>query len=200
MSYINTPMTKLEAVNICLSSMGEPEVNSLENASVDAQLASGLIDETSRTVQGQGWNWNRERHTISPDEFGLINLPANIARVDTVGYDRDVDVVQRGLRLFDRTNNSYTFEKAVTVEMYVLLEFEELPLAAKTFITYKAARLFQQRVLGSETISKFTAEAEQRAYITLLQEEAEVGDYNMLYDSWQTYSILSRGFFSRGNY
>lgn len=200
MSYVNTPMTQLDAVNVCLSSMGEPEVNSLENASVDAQLASGLIDETSRTVQGQGWNWNRERHTISPDATGTLNLPANTARVDTIEYDRDVDVIQRGLRLFNRKDNTYTFEKPVTVEIYVLLPFEDLPLAAKSFITYKAARLFQQRLLGSETLSKFSQEAEQRAYITLLQEEAEVGDYNMLYDSWQTYSILSRGFFSRGNY
>ena len=50
MAYFNTPMTKLEAVNICLSSMGEPVINSLDNASVDAQIASDLIDEVGRTV------------------------------------------------------------------------------------------------------------------------------------------------------
>lgn len=200
MSYVNTPMTKLEAVNICLSSMGEPVINSLDNASVDAQMASDLIDETSRTVQGQGWNWNRERHTISPNVQGQIVLPANTVRIDTIEYDRDIDVIQRGLKLYNRKDNTYTFTDAVTVEIYVLLPFEDLPLAAKTFIAYKSARLLQQRLLGSETLSKFAQESEQRAYITLLQEEAEVGDYNMLYDSWQTYSILSRGFFSRGNY
>ena len=131
---------------------------------------------------------------------GEIVLPANTARIDTINYDRAIDVVQRGLRLYNRGDNTYTFADAVNVEIYVLLPFEDIPLAAKNFITYKAARIFQQRVLGSETLSKFTQQDEQRAYITLLQEEAEVGDFNMLSDSWQTSSILSRGTFSRGSY
>jgi len=196
----NTPMTKLDAVNICLSSMGEPVINTLDGASVDAQIASDIVDEVSRSVQAEGWHWNRERHVLSPNANKEILLPANTARIDTIEDDRYTDVIQRGGRLFNRTDNSYSFEKPLKLRIYVLLPFEDLPLAAKNYVTYKAARLFQQRVLGSETISKFNKEEEGRAWLTLLQAEADTGDYNMLTDSWQTYSILSRGHFARGGY
>lgn len=200
MAYYNAPMTKLEAVNVCLSSMGEPVINSLDNASVDAQMASDLVDEMSRTIQSRGWYWNRERHTITPNLAGEIVLPANIIRIDTIEYDRSTEVIQRGLKLFNKEDNSYQFTLPLTVELYVILSFEELPLAARLLVTYRAARVLQERLLGSSTLSQFAKDAEQSAYLTLLQEETETGDYNMLSDSWQTQSILSRSTFARGNY
>ena len=200
MSNPLTPMTKLDAVNIALSSMGEPVINTLDGASVDAQMAADLVDETSRSIQSQGWQWNRERHVLSPNVNNQIVLPANTARVDTVETDRPTDVIQRGGKLFDRANNTYTFDKTLILEIYVILPFEDLPLAAKNAIAYKAAMILQQRLLGSETLYKFAQAEAQRAWLTLLQEEAEVGDHNMLYDSWQTSSILNRSSFARGGY
>jgi len=200
MAYFNTPMTKLDAVNICLSSMGEPMINALDGSSVDAQMASDLIDETSRTMQAEGWHWNRERHRLIPDTFNQINLPANTARVDTVEDSRTTDVIQRGGKLFNRYENTHIFNDPIILEIYVILPFEEMPLAAKNYVTYKSARLFQQRVLGSETLSKFTQNDEQRAWLTLLQEEADVADNNMLNDAWQTASILNRNHYTRGGY
>lgn len=198
MPYYNTPMTKLDAVNICLSSMGEPVINSLDGASVDAQMAADLIDEMSRSIQGQGWHWNRERHTLSPNTNQEILLPPNTARIDTIDLDKRVDVVQRGGRLFNRDTNSYTFDKPLSLEIYVILPFEDLPLAAKSHVTYRAARTLQQRILGSEVLSKFAGSEEQRSYIVLLQEEAEVADYNIIYGNRSTSSILSRVHFNRG--
>ena len=200
MSFPITPLTKLDSVNICLSTMGEPTVNSLDGAAVDAQMASDLIDETSRSVQGMGWHWNKEKHTLSPNAYSQIVLPANTLRVDTVDDSRSTDVVQRGGKLFDAENSTYTFTKNLVVELYVQLPFEELPFAAKQFITMRAARLLQQRLLGSETLYKFTAQDEQRTWTVLMQEEAETSDGNMLYDSWSTRSIVTRGYFSRGAY
>ena len=200
MSYPILQMTKLEAVNICLSSMGEPTVNTLDGAAVDAQMASDLIDETSRTVQSMGWHWNREKHTLSPDAQSQISLPANTLRVDTVDLDQEIDVVQRGLKLFDVENSTYAFDSELVVEIYVQLPFEDLPQAAKQFITMRAARLLQQRLLGSETLYKFHAQDEQRAWVVLMQEETETADGNMLYDSWSTRKIVTRGYFSRGGF
>ncbi len=200
MSLPITPMSKLDAVNICLSSMGESMVNSLDGAAVDAQMASSLIDETSRSVQSMGWYWNKERHTISPTDSGEILLPANTIRVDTVEDSKPVNVVQRGGRLFNIGDNTYTFSKPIKIEIYVELLFEDLPFAAKQFIAYRAARILQQRLLGSETLHKMISAEEQRAWVILQQEETETADGNMLYDSWSTRSIVTRGYFSRGAY
>lgn len=200
MAYFDTPMSKLDAVNICLSAMGEPAINSLDTAGIDAQMASDLIDETSRNVQGMGFHWNRETHIISPDTNGWMVLPANTLRVDTVEDDRAVNVVQRGLRLYDLTENTYVFSKSLRLEIIVALEFENLPFAPKNFITYRAARLMQQRALGSDTLQKFNERDEQRAWVLLLQDEAQTQDASMLNDSWSTSSILNRGWFARGAY
>ena len=96
-----TPMTKLEAVNVCLSSIGEPPVNDIDTAGIDAQLASDIVDEISRTVQLKGWHWNRETHTLSPNNLGELVLPTNTAKVDSTGVENAFDVVRRGGRLFD---------------------------------------------------------------------------------------------------
>lgn len=200
MAYYDTPMTKLDAVNVCLSAMGEPKITSLDAAGVDAQMASDLVDEVSLEVQGQGWHWNREVHTLSPDINGYLVLPSNTLRVDTVGMDQPIDVIQRGGRLYNKDDNTYVFDQDLDLEIIVALPYEDMPFAAKNFVTYRAARRLQQRMLGSETLQKFNEKDENRAWVLMLQDEAATQDSNMLSDSWSTNSILSRGTFSRGAY
>lgn len=189
-----TSMTKLDAVNIALSAMGEPKISTLDGAAVDAQIASDLVDETSRSVQSRGWHWNRERLTLQPDVFGIVKIPANTCRIDTIEGDKSTDIVVRGDRLYNRYEASFIFDKPMVLEVYVFLDFEDLPYAAKQYISMRAARLFQQRVLGSPVLAEFSQEEERQAYLTLLQDDLEVGDYNMLSDSFDTASILNRRF------
>jgi hypothetical protein len=192
-----TSMTKLDAVNICLSSMGEPKITTLNGAAVDAQIASDLIDETSRSVQSRGWYWNRDTYTLSPDVNGNIIVPSNTARVDTINGSKAVDVVVRGGKLYNRADATFTFTEPLTLEVYVFLDFNDIPYAGKQYITMRSARLFQQRVLGSPTLAEYGKEEETQAWLTLMQEEAEVGDYNMLYDSESTKQIVSRYYYGR---
>lgn len=194
------PMTKLDAVNIVLSSQGEPSVNDIASGGVDAQIASDIIDETTRRVIDKGWHWNRELHTLSPDVDGYINLPANTSRVDTTGYDANLDVVQRGLRLYDRVNNTYTFTNPIQLEIYVLLSWDELPNTAKLFITYSSAATFQKRMLSSDTLDKMLEKQVVDAWAELIRADMEVADYNMVKDSWSVLGALQRAGFNRGNY
>jgi len=196
-TYVN-PMTKLQAVNICLSSMGEPPISTLDSAAPDAQVISDIIDETSRSVQAIGWHWNIEKYILSPNTNNELVLPNNTLRVDSVDTSSDIDVIQRGLRLFNRTDNAYTFTDPITVEVFVGLPFDDLPFAAKQYIALAAARIAQQRLLGSDSLYKFNVQDEQRAWLNLLRDESDVSDRNMLYDSYSTSSMLMRGAFSRG--
>lgn len=192
-------MDKLEAVNICLSSMGEPTVNSLEGVAVDAQMASNLIDETSRSVQSVGWHWNRQIITLTPSaNTRMIELPETYLRVDAT--DTSINTVRRGYRLYDLNNNTFNFDGPVTCDVVVQLDFISLPFPAKQFVTLRAARLLQQRLLGSDMLYKFNMQDEQQAYAALLQDEIEISDLNMLRDSWSTQSIIQRGWFGRGAY
>lgn len=195
-----TPTTKLEAVNVCLTNIGEAPVASLTGLQVDAQVASSIIDEVSREVQSNGWHWNTEVHTISPNISNQILLPANTLRVDTVEKDRSLDVVQRGMKLYDRKDNTYTFTGSLRLHLTVALDFNEIPEAARRYITMRSSRVFQERTLGSESLSKFNRGDEQQAWALLQHEEAETGDHNMITDSYSTYTTVSRTAPVRRNY
>lgn len=175
-------MTTLQAVNILLRAIGQAPVNTLIDGqqNVDTESAYQTLQETSREVQSVGWHWNTEEdRTLDPDTNGIIALPANVLKVDTTGQDYDLDLVQRGLRLYDRMTGSFSVGRAVTVDLVLLLPFEDLPQEARFYIAVKAARSFATRELNSDTSYKFTARDEQEALTRLQQAEAVNSDANL---------------------
>jgi len=101
------------------------------------------------------------------------------------------DLVQRGTRMYDRIKNTYVITETIEVDIVVLLNFEEMPETARRYVTIKAARLLQDRVLGSETLHSFNAADEQSAWVSLTHNESDVRDLN-IFDSYDTYSIINR--------
>jgi hypothetical protein len=190
-----TPTTELEAVNILLEVIGESPINELTNSAVvDAVNAKAVLSEVSRAVQKTGWHFNtEENYVLVPSVFEKeINVPANCVQVTTTGEDRFTDVALRGTRLYDRTNHTYKFNKSLKVNMVILLPFEELPEAARYYITIRAARIFQAREVGSETLERFTQVDELTALADLKRAEGVTGKHNMLTDSWTVSRILRR--------
>jgi len=185
--------TKLQAVNIALNNVGQNSVASLDVAvPVDAAIAADTIDEVSREAQSVGFVWNTESLWISPDQDGHIKLPVNTLKADVAGESYQLDVVQRGLKMYDRENNTFKFSNRIYVTLILALNFEEMSEAARRYITIRAARLFQERMFGSVEISQFNADDEMIARANLAHEETEAGDYNMVYQNLSSYSILGR--------
>lgn len=189
-------MTELEAINIMLSTIGESPVNSLAEISsmVDAVVANSVLKEVSTAVQEEGWHFNIEKNfTLTPDFLNKeIQVPGNCIQCDASGQDSARDVCVRGNRLYDRDNHTFTFDRSVQVDMVLVLDFEELPQAARHYITIRAARVYQQRIVGSETLGNFTEKDEARARAGLRKFEADTSDYNILKGSWGVMRILDR--------
>lgn len=180
-----TQTSTLEAVNQMLFAIGEAPVNAVEDTGlVDTSVALRTLQNVSREVQKDGWHWNTEEgYVLATSDEGFLWLPPNTLKVDTTGVDAGLDLVQRGNRLYDRVNHTYVFTKSVTVDMVVLLDFEECPEAARNYITLKAARRFQQNMVGSVELSGFQQQDELRALVALQNAEAESADYNMMNNS-----------------
>ena len=64
--------------------------------------------------------------------------------------------------------------------MHLLLPFDELPEPARRYITLKALRVFQERVVGSQTLSAFQRDDEERALALLRDDDWSIARYNML--------------------
>ncbi|MEZ2409832.1 hypothetical protein AB6806_23860 [Bosea sp. RCC_152_1] len=177
--------TELDAINTCLAVIGESPVNSVTNTGlVDAVTARNTLYETLRQVQSTGWSWNTDYDYVLQPQFplpGEIRLPANTLTVDAM--DPSLDYVQRGLRLYDRGRKTYTFDANVTVRIIRLLDFEEMPQVARHFVMVRAARIFQDRTVGSTTLSTFNKEDELRALVALRNDEATNRGYSIYNNS-----------------
>ncbi len=187
-------MTKLEAVNQMLSAIGESPVNSLfQGTSADARIAVQILDEVDRATQLMGWHFNTEKDfPLSRDVNNNINLSANVVRVDVDNsFYPGVDVVQRGSKLYDKKNHTFEFTQDLKGEIIVLLSFEELPEPARYYITTRASRIFQDRVVGSGDASRSLMNDEIQALVLLKEFDHDTGDHSV-FDNYDVARIIFR--------
>lgn len=189
--------SELDAVNIMLGTIGESPINSLDAATgvVDAVTARAILSEVSVQVQEEGWHFNTDYEFVLTPALSTkeIYVAANTIEVDASAYDRnDIDVAIRGNRLYDRKNKTYQFEQSIKADLTILLEFNELPQAARHYITVRAARVFQQRVVGSETLGSFTEKDEARALRSMRRYESKTADYNILTGNYSVMRTIDR--------
>lgn len=176
-----------------LSVIGEAPINSLDVAGLaEVSIAKRVLSEVLIEVQAKGWAWNTERNYVLPlDSQGQCVLPENVLRVSAED-DELMDVVMRGNRLYDRKGHTFTMPRPLRLYIVWALTFEELPKEARLYVSIRAARKFQRRVVSSEQLEQLSHEDEARAYIGLVDADSEAGDYNLLHDSIDVARILMR--------
>jgi hypothetical protein len=188
--------TKIEAVNTILSAVGSSPINSLTGAqSGDVRIAISTLDEISREVQAVGWHFNTdEKVPLTPDPTTLeITLAESIVRCDLEEeFATNLDIVQRGRRLYDKTNRTYQFTNPLQATTVTLLEWDDLPEQARRYILIRAARIFNDRMVGSVEHHQFTALDEMQARAALVEFEGDTADYS-IFDNWAVGRIVYRG-------
>lgn len=199
---MTTPTTELQAINSMLSTIGEAPVNSVESGLVDAETAEIILNEVSRDVQSLGWNFNSEPDRVfaaGVDKKVLLGddvVRADLAQSKNKYRSSKNSYVQRGKYMYDKRLRTDLIDKDLTLDVVVLLAFTDLPEVARRYITVKASRLFQERVVGSDNLSAMNRQDENYAFAALKEMEGDNGDYN-IFDDGGTYSVLDRGIGSR---
>lgn len=171
-----TLTSKLQAVNSMLGHIGEAPVNTISNANLPVSVltAISVLDEVSTEVQSEGWHFNTEEDVKYTPVNGSITLPNDIIQFDPV--DTSLDIVQRGSTLFDRKNNTTTFTSDLSVNQTRLLDWDSLPEVARRYITLKASRIFQGRVIGSRELEQLIARDEYIARSNLQEADSRTSD------------------------
>lgn len=183
--------TQLQAVNTMLGYIGEAPVNSISNTAelpVSAANAVSILDETSKEVQSSGWHFNTEKEVslIGNAADGKITLDADILQVDHEGTD-DIDLVQRGTSLFDRKNNTDVFTETIKVTVVKELPWDSLPEQARRYITLRAARSLQSRLVGSRELEALILRDEFAAKANLETSDNRNAD-RTIFDNYDTYT------------
>jgi hypothetical protein len=184
-------MTELEAVNVLLTTIGETPVNTITgNLVTDVTVAQQVLNEVSREVQSEGWHFNTEQGVkLTPNSSKEIIVPPDVARIDA----KFIDVTMRSGKLFNLTERTFKFDNQLEVDIVYYQDFLDLPDQAKRYITVRAARIYSDRMINSETIHQMTLRDEQKALIALKEFEGDVGDYTMM-DNYSVARVMNRGF------
>ena len=175
--------TELECINIMLAAIGEAPVNSLTGTvPVDVRIAQSTLTEVNKQVQSEGWSFNTEIDvTLTRDGSNNIPLGTDVLRVDAQTHDHpSIDPIQRGLKLYDRKNNTFVFDEDIRCTVVYLRSFDELPEQARSYMTIKAARIFVDRFVSDQSLRTYTEGDEIRARSVLMETDLSNADHNML--------------------
>ena len=190
-----TPTTELQAINIMLSVIGEAPVNSITGTtSVDVSTAKNLLDETSMSVQSQGWHFNTHENykNLALDQDNKIPLPSNCVKADASKNFRYINVTLRNGFLYNLETHTDVFTTVPEVDLVLVQQFEQLPEYARQYITQKASRRFASRFLGDAQIVQLIGQDENEALMAFHQADSQETDVNMLEGDSNTYSIINR--------
>ena len=185
MSFISvTPMTELEAVNMLLAAIGEAAVSSLETATtVEVTQAKNLLSNVNRAAQQKGWHFNTEWDVVlTRNSENMIPLSNSIMSVHQPGQLMTIRGRSGSMFAYDLDNNTFTWTKnlnsAVTI---TLLDFIDTPPTFRQYVTTRAARIFQEEIIGQVSAETVNRQEEAEAYADLLDDDAERSGLNAAY-------------------
>ncbi len=205
-------MTKLEAVNDILASIGEDPVNSLSSGLPDAEQAETFLGRESRRIQLRGWHVNTlNDFVIELNAENQFALPDNTLKVDTVNPSGGRKIssppssafINASMRrsadntkwiLWDADNNleTWTHDTWINVDLVQLIEFANLTPALQIYVWTSAAHRFQKSVMGSAALQQFTLEDVQASEVDAVNEDMENEDLNIIRDNAHVHAIAFR--------
>lgn len=194
MAEVFTKYTRLAAVNFMLRSIGEAEVPNLSaphTSRGDVAAAETILDEEGRTVQSEGWWFNMQLVTFSP-VANQIALDDTVLDVKNEYYTPQKVYVEKGGKLYNRTDNTHTFTSDVKLITTYLMPLEELPEVFRRYITLRAARVLSETRVGDPHLRQYAIqiEGEARARVEISQGEHE--NFNVFKDS-EAVDLVNRG-------
>lgn len=174
--------TKLDAVNQMLSSIGEAPAVSLDTDNPEIAIAESTLDEISRTVQAEGWNFNTEyEYPFTPDGNGQIIIPSNILSIadnKSKNSAKYLTVVRNG-KLYDKIKHSFQFTGVIYCDVIWAFDFPDLPQPFKDYITTRASRVYASRVVGSEEQVKLILQDEAFLRANCLSYDTDTAEPNI---------------------
>lgn len=168
--------TELDAINILLAAIGTSPVNNIDTANTDAVMAKNYIHNALKEIQTEKWYFNTEdNYQLIPDINNEIHLADNIINIDSIGrFGENTNLIPRGKKLYDRLNHTYKIQNPITANIILCLEFDELPETAIQYIIAKAARKYQEELLGDPSLRTWTKEDEATARGRLIDEDLRI--------------------------
>ena len=171
-------ITELEVVNEVLSTLGDNPVQSLDDGYQPVFIIKQMLNNLSRDLQTKKYWFNTEYDvTLTPNTLtDKIILPFNILKFEP----SETQYVARGLTVYDRVNRTSTITDNITATICVMLEFEELPQEARTYLMAQCKYQYNDEYLGEPSLQQKLAKGTNDAKMELDRTHMENEDINIL--------------------
>ena len=177
--------SKLNMINDSLLAIGEvPFIDGTVVDTIpigtDGETAKRLIETTMVEVQSRGWYFNTDYNIkLVPDINSFITMPPNTLRVDFGNSGNKHRYTIKNGSIYDYEKQTFIIEDNLTADVTWLVDYNQLPPEAYEYISMRAARKFQQKVIGSVETDSFTTRDEQDALVNLQRRQLQSQDFNI---------------------
>lgn len=175
-----TVMTELDAINFMLSAIGSDPINNAEDTTdIDVDNAKRILENVSRGIQRQGWDFNTEENVVlNPNAYDnkilwddtIIKFSATDGNVYT----------KRNKYVYDVTNKTFKFTKGITLNIIRAVDFEDLPDCFRNYIATKSALAFQQRYQCDSAVVQELQSELLEAHAEIVQYDIDMSEPNAL--------------------
>jgi len=177
-------MTKLEAVNRMLESIGESAVSALETGqATEAGQAESILDDENKDIQSDGWIANTEFDKEFTPTAGQIAISSSILRIIPSEYNPELAKrisIRNGYLWDSKENANNQWTSTVKLTVISLVDFTYISRNLAQYIVAVASARFQRfkkrGVIDEQLLERNLAKAKLRA----MREDNELRQTNML--------------------
>lgn len=181
------PASELSAVNEMLAAVGEDPVENLEELPPSGNTALVALRTQSRDFQEEGYWFNYERdYLLIPGPDKRIVIPEAVLSIDGT----DEDVIERRPYLYSRERKSLEFSAPVSCVVILHMPWDQLPSAARRYVTAMATERFVDGFPGAQAVSEARHRNLLRARVAFEKAVIRNEGFNILDNS--TISQLTR--------
>ena len=197
--------TELSAVNSILGAIGQAPLTTLNFDNPEVSFIFNLLRDANVDTQSEGWHFNKEEHVeYIPDSVtGKIAIGNDILSMDVHENQirRNYNLVRRNGFLYDKIKHTDDFSSIASIDLDVvrLYNFEDLPIAFRRYITYRASRIAATQLVANAGLVRLLGVQEQQARAALQEYECNQADYSMFgfeeqtaYQTYQPWRNLRR--------
>ena len=206
--------TELSAVNSILGAIGQAPITALDtqttNTSDSSQISENpeiamiynLLRDANVDTQSEGWHFNTEYHVkFSPDANKKIAIGNDILSMDLHDNQarRHHNLVRRNGFLYDKIDHTDEFDGDIDLDVVRLYAFEDLPIAFRRFITYRAMTAAATQLVANPNLVRLLTNQASLARAALQEYECNQGDFSMMgfpegtaYQTYQPWRNLRR--------
>ena len=198
----NASDTELSAVNSILGAIGQSPITVLNFQNPEISYIYNIFQEVIKDVLNEGWHFNTEEGLPrQPDGNKNITIPTNYLRYDLNDNmaDRQMDLVKRGNKLYDKVNHTDEFDSELKLDVVYMVTFVDIPSAFQRYIVAKASTRAATQLVTNPQLVKLLQQQEVLARATMMEYETQQGDHsffgwpdNSVYRAYQPYKSLIR--------